>query len=432
MLVRIEDGAFASRLLGDVSAPGIRVRVLGVLRLLRPLDAALEAAARRPVDELDAVVRTVLRTALFEIRGLGIPAPVAGDGAVRLTRHLGRKRASGLVNAVIRRAPRHWDRLMGSADPALRHSHPEWLWKRWMRHFGAEAAEQAMAAAQEAAPLWVWFPDPVMPTRLTARGLELERHPWMPGAWRSVGSDLVGTLRSGEAFAQDPASQLVAHLATVLTPENGRVVDLCAAPGGKVARAARSGVWSTAVAADISPARLRLVGKVVKGCDPPVLRIVQDARLPALGGGRWDTVILDAPCTGTGTLRRHPELRVRLQPDSVSERADLQRLMIDGALELVAPGGVLLYSTCSVEPEENEAHFAEIPDGFEVEDLRLLLPPGTPAIETAAGGVRLLPRSECDGFTMHAVRRVAGAADVVDPRLFAPSFAGERVGNPLS
>ena len=403
-----------------------------MLRLLRPLDAALEAAARRPVDELDAVVRTVLRTALFEIRGLGIPAPVAGDGAVRLTRNLGRKRAAGLVNAVIRRAPRHWDRVMESAGPALRHSHPEWLWERWSRQFGASAAEQAMAAAQEAAPLWVWFPDPMMPARLTDRGLELERHPWMPGAWRAVGSDLVGTLRSGEAFAQDPASQMVAHLAAVLTPENGRVVDLCAAPGGKIARAARSGVWGTAVAADLSMGRLRLAGKAFAGCDPPVLRIVQDARAPAIGSGRWDTVILDAPCTGTGTLRRHPELRARLQPGSVSERAELQRFLIEAALEPVAVGGVLLYSTCSVEPEENEAHFAEIPDGFEIEDLRPILPPGTPVIETAAGGVRLLPRPECDGFTMHALRRVAGTADVVDPRLFAPSFTGERLGNPLS
>ena len=407
LLVRVDDGAFASRLLGEVSAPGVRARVMGVLRLLRPLDAAIEASSRRKVASLDPEVRAALRLGLYEIEGLGVPAPVAGDGAVHLIRRLGRPKASGLVNAVMRRAPAHWDRLVREGDDALRHSHPEWLWRRWVRAFGREAAEQAMAASQLPAPLWVWFTDPEARGRLSnEEGIELHEHPWMPGALRATGSDLVGSLRKGDAYAQDPASQLVAWLTASLTPTDSRVIDLCAAPGGKTARAARDGNWGTAVAADLSLSRLRLCGRIFETGAVEVLRVVQDAARPAVAGKRWDTVVLDAPCTGTGTLRRHPELRYRLQPEDVSDRTGLQVKLLEGAFALVAPGGLLLYSTCSIEAEENEEHFKLLPEGFEVVDLMPSLPQGTPAILTSARGVRLLPQESCDGFTIHALRRL--------------------------
>ncbi len=408
LLVRVEDGAFASRLLGEVSAPGVRARVLGVLRLLRPLDAAIEASSRRKAASLDPEVRVALRLGLYEIKGLGVPAPVAGDGAVHLIRRLGRPKASGLVNAVMRRAPAHWDRLIRQGDDALRHSHPEWLWRRWVRAFGREAAEQVMAASQKPAPLWVWFTDPDASGRLSnEQGIELHQHPWMPGAWRAIGSDLVGSLRKGDAYAQDPASQLVAWLTASLTPTGAEVIDLCAAPGGKTARAARDGVWTTAVAADLSLGRLRLSGRVFETCAGQIFRVVQDASRPAVAEGRWHTVVLDAPCTGTGTLRRHPELRYRLQPDDAGERSALQAQLLGPSLGLVAPGGLLLYSTCSIEPEENEQHFKRLPEGFEMVDLMPGLPEGTPAIRTSAGGIRLMPQESCDGFTIHALRRLA-------------------------
>lgn len=405
LLVRVEDGAFASRLLGDVSAPGVRTRVLGVLRQLRPLDGAIEAASRRKAAGLDPEVRAVLRLGLYEIKGLGIPAAVAGDGAVRLIRSLGRPKASGLVNAVMRRSPGHWDRLLHEGDDAYRHSHPDWLSRRWVQAFGREAAESAMGAAQHPAPLWVWFTDIDAVDRLTSEGIELHEHPWMPGAWRAVGSDLVGSLRSGDAYAQDPASQLVAWLTVRLKPAGGEIIDLCAAPGGKIARAVRDGVWTTAVAADLNLGRLRLAGRVFETCVGRILRMVQDAALPAVLAARWDAVVLDVPCTGTGTLRRHPELRSRLRPEDVGERAALQTKLLGPAFDLVAPGGLLLYSTCSVEPEENEDHFERIPGGFEMVDLAVSLPVDTPAITTSAGGIRLLPQAACDGFTVHALRR---------------------------
>lgn len=405
LLVRVEDGAFASRLLGEVSAPGVRVRVLGVLRLLRSLDGAIEAASRRKLPSIDPEVRAALRVGLYEIKGLGIPAAVAGDGAVRLVRSLGRPKASGFVNAVMRRAPGHWDRLVREGDDAFQSSHPDWLWRRWVRAFGRERAQGAMSAAQLPAPLWVWFTDVDFAGRLVDDGIELYEHPWMPGAWRAVGTDLVGSLRNGDAYAQDPASQLVAWLAVRLNAGEGEVVDLCAAPGGKTARIVRDGSWTTAVAADLSLGRLRLAGRLFGSCAGRILRIVQDAAQPAIAGNRWAAVILDAPCTGTGTLRRHPELRYRLRPEDVADRADLQARLLGAATALVAPGGFLLYSTCSVEPEENEDHFKQIPEGFEMVDLEADLPKGAPGETTSAGGVRLLPQVECDGFTVHALRR---------------------------
>jgi 16S rRNA (cytosine967-C5)-methyltransferase len=138
------------------------------------------------------------------------------------------------------------------------------------------------------------------------------------------------------------------------------------------------------------------------------MRVVQDAMAPSVAPSAWDVVVIDAPCTGTGTLRRHPELRDRLRPEDIGERAALQAGILEAALGLPAPGGVLLYSTCSVEPEENEEHFIRLPEGYERLDLVPHLPSGTPVIETAAGGLRLLPQESCDGFTVHAMRRMTG------------------------
>lgn len=406
MLVRIEDGAFASRLLGEVSARGVRARVLGVLRCLRLLDYSIEAASGRKVTRLDPEVLAILRMGLYEIKGLGIPAPVAGDGAVRLTRSLGKPKASGLVNAVMRRTPDHWDQVVAEGDDGIRNSHPDWLWRRWVENFGRESAESAMASAQQPAPLWVWFFEESTSERLRLQGIDIHQHPWMPKAWRAVGSDLVGSLRSGDAYAQDPASQLVAWLTATLTPSGGRLIDLCAAPGGKTARIARDRELNLAVAADLSLGRLKLAGRTLANCVPRVFRVAQDAASPAVGDGLWDTVVLDAPCTGTGTFRRHPELRYRLRPEDIGDRASLQKKLLGETPKLVAPGGLLVYSTCSVEPEENEGHFEAPLSGFEVVDLLPSLPNGTPAKTTSAGGIRLLPHESCDGFTVHAFRRI--------------------------
>jgi len=343
----------------------------------------------------------VLRLGCFEIQRLGVPAPVATDSMIRLTRRLGKSSAAGMVNAVLRRVGAG-DGSFG-ARPDLEWSHPEWLWLRWTEAFGAEAAERAMAAAQEPAPPWVWFVDERTMIDLEAAGAVFEPHPWCEGAWTATDgrSDLMVGVGRGTAIVQDPSSQLVARIAVGIADGGGHAADLCAAPGGKTALMQRLGHWSVLVAGDRSPAKAARLDRRLEN----ISVMVADATRPALAFGAWDLVLLDAPCSGTGTFRRHPELKWRLAPEAIADAAERQRPMIGAALDLLAPGGVLVYATCSVELEENEGHFENLPEGFDGVALDDHLPEGLPWTATDAGGVRILPHQHGDGFTVHALRR---------------------------
>lgn len=407
LLIRVEGGAYSSRLLAGPVSAGVRARVLGVLRWLRTLDAALSVPARRPLDRFDAEVRATLRIGLYEAVELGVPPPVATDAAVRLVRRLGKASASGLVNAVLRRSLSAWEQVVASAGPDLKLSHPDWLSWRWRRNFGDEAATRAMAANQEPAPVWVWWLRDDARLELADRGIDLEAHPWCPEAWTSADNPaaLLAAVAAADAYVQDPSSQLVAHVARRLAGNGARLADVCAAPGGKLALWSHLGEGSDAVAMDRRLGRVRLMQAIV-GQTGSARLVAGDAARPPLAADSFDIVLVDAPCTGTGTLRRHPELRWRLQAESIEELAAAQRGILAGAVELPATGGVVLYTTCSVEPEENEALLDPTPDGFEPVDLAVTLPEGVPWIPTPAGGIRILPGLDGDGFTMHAVRRI--------------------------
>jgi len=356
---------------------------------------------KRPLARLDPEVRAVLRVGVFEVWQLGVPAPVATDSMIRLTRRLGKSSAAGMVNAVLRRAVVVEDGA--NASPDLRWSHPEWLWRRWAESFGVEAAEGAMAAAQEPAPPWVWFVDDQSKADTEERSVLLESHLWCPGAWTAAEgrSELMAQVPRGVAVVQDPSSQMVARIAVSVVDGRGSAADLCAAPGGKTALMRKLGRWNDLVACDRSPPKALRLSDRLAG----LLVMVADASRPALAVGGWDLVLLDAPCSGTGTFRRHPELKWRLTSEAIADAAVLQRPMIDAAIDLLAPGGVLVYATCSVEPEENEAHFENLPNGVDPVALDDHLPAGLPWTETDAGGVRILPHEYGDGFTVHAVRR---------------------------
>lgn len=401
LLIRVEEGAFASRLLDRDPAPGVRARVLGVLRWQRRLDHRLGPFLKRPLDRLDPEVRVVLRIGCFEGAELGVPGPVATDAMVRLVRRLRKASASGMVNAVLRRALAAPEPERISAD--VKWSHPKWLARRWASSMGAQAAERAMESAQSPARPWVWFATDEARAAVEGSGTTLRSHPWCPSAWTTGDSpgELMRQVEIGGALAQDPSSQMVARIAAAVGGGRGAAADLCAAPGGKTALMSRLGRWDRLIACDRSLAKTARLGRRLRS----IPALTADAGQPPLAESAWDLVLLDAPCSGTGTFRRHPELKWRLDADAVHTAARKQRRLIDAATGLLAPGGVLVYSTCSVEPEENEAHFAELPDGVTRVDLDEILPAGLPWSRTDAGGVRILPHHHGDGFTVHAVTR---------------------------
>jgi 16S rRNA (cytosine967-C5)-methyltransferase len=219
---------------------------------------------------------------------------------------------------------------------------------------------------------------------------------------------LITAVESGAAYAQDPASQLVAHILLGLGEDlqGGRLADLCAAPGGKIALLLSKRRWQLAVAADLQPARLGLVRQLLGSGSSACHLLVEDSEQPSLRPGSWDLVTLDAPCSGTGTLRRHPELRWRLSPSRISRLADTQARLIAGAIELLAPAGILIYSTCSIEPEENQDLLQALPGSIRVEPIDRLMPADAEWHQTSSGGACLLPGADNDGFTIHALRRL--------------------------
>jgi 16S rRNA (cytosine967-C5)-methyltransferase len=407
LLIRVEQGAFSSRLLGGSTPVGVRARLLGVLRWMRALDYVLEPLLSRDLERLDPEVRAALRLGLHETMFMDCPPQLATDGAVHLVRRLRRSSASGMVNAVLRRAAGQWRDRLARAGIDVRLSHPAWLWRRWNAHFGAEQAERAMAAAQEPAATWVWFLAEDVRQSLAAEGAALTPHPWCPGTFATPEDPglLIRVVEQGSAYAQDPSSQLVAHLAVALT-RGSRLLDLCAAPGGKSALMLHLRDWQTAVAADFNLGRTRRMRPLLERLNATTV-VAADARQATFSPGGWDLVLLDAPCTGSGTFRRHPELKWRLGPRRIAEMAAIQRDLLASGLGLLAPRGNLFYSTCSVEPEENEEVVADLPPDFERADLEAVLPEGVPWLPTPAGGVRILPNPDGDGFTMHAVRRLA-------------------------
>jgi 16S rRNA (cytosine967-C5)-methyltransferase len=381
-----------------------------VLRWQRSLSHVLASLVRRRYDRLDAEVRAALEIGLFELIQLGVPPAVATDGAVHLVRKLGKSSAGGMVNAVLRRAPAAWQEQLESAPPDLQLSHPEWLYRRWAEGFGVAAAEQIMTINQQPAATWVWFTDEDVLHRMQMDGAELRPHPWCPGAWCAPdrARDLIAAVESGAAYAQDPASQLVAHLTLGLADgrQGSRLADLCAAPGGKIALLLNQRSWQLAAASDLQPSRLGLVRQLLRRGDSACHLLVADTEQTPLRPGSWDLVLLDAPCSGSGTLRRHPELRWRLTTSRICQLAESQARLIAGAIELLATDGILVYSTCSIEPEENQDLLATLPGSIQVEAIDRLMPADAVWHQTSSGGACLLPGADNDGFTIHALRRL--------------------------
>jgi 16S rRNA (cytosine967-C5)-methyltransferase len=372
-----EEGAFASVLLAE-TLEELRADdralcyelVLGVLRRQLWLDHLISHYAARPLERLDAPVRRALRLGLYQLRFLSrIPARAVVNEAVNLA-HISRVRsAAPFINAVLRRAikePRY-DPAERIAEPLARlcveTSHPLWLIERWTRAFGPEVAEAFARANNEPPPVAFRIVRARAQGRdvleeLRAAGGELVPSLLVPEAWRVGGAGplLRELARAGVVYLQDEASQLAAHLLDVQAGE--RVLDACAAPGSKTSYIAdRSGGAATVYAGDLYEHRLRtlLESAARQGARVPGVIVYDATRALPFAGGSFDRVLVDAPCTGTGTLRRNPEIRWRIRPSDIAELSVRQRAILANAAKTLRERGRLIYSTCSVEPEENEA-----------------------------------------------------------------------------
>jgi 16S rRNA (cytosine967-C5)-methyltransferase len=399
----------------------------GTLRWQGVLDEVIGSAARRDVTSLDPPVRAVLRIGAYQLLHLRTPTHAAVHATVELVRTVAGPKPVGFVNAVLRKVSQaEWDlwvRRLAPGDSrgalAFRYGYPRWIADAFAAALGADDEELAAALAEDR-PVTHLVARPGRITRvdlLAEAGAGAEPGPWSPYAVRlAAGGDpgALASVRSGAAAVQDEGSQLVAlALARAATasasagPE--RWLDLCAGPGGKAALL--QGLLPEGgqlLAADLHPHRARLVaGAQVNHV------VVADGTVPAWPAAAFDRVLLDAPCTGLGALRRRPEVRWRRRPEDIDRLRPLQERLLESALDAVRPGGVVAYVTCSPVPAETTevvaAVMARRPDVTAI-DPHPLLP------EVSDGGpathLQLWPhRHGTDAMFLALLHRRANTAD---------------------
>jgi 16S rRNA (cytosine967-C5)-methyltransferase len=376
-----------------------RELLYGMLRRRAWIDAHLDARVRGGIARLDADLLDLLRLGAAQLLYMeSVPAYAAIAQTVELAKQRHGMGASKLVNAVLRRVDREHESLslpvlteMVSAL-SLSGSHPRWLVARWVERYGADQTRKLLDANNREAPL-IARPYHVVREQLEAMletaGVHVDEAPLVRDSivLSSPVSSLteLGAFRQGLFHLQDPASTLVAQYACV--PTGAVVADVCAAPGGKSIELSRAA--SVVFASDLSFARLaRIVENAHRLEIPSLMPYVADAKQPAIRP--VDVVLVDAPCTGTGTFRRHPDARWRLKISDIAVMSAVQRSILRSAASIVRPGGLLVYSTCSLEPEEND----EQVDQFLAENAgwRLDPPPEgvVPAAVLDAGRLRVL------------------------------------------
>ena len=425
ILRRVEDGAYASVLLAShelqlnsLDRALCHEIVMGVLRWQLWLDRLIEHFTDDRTTNLDPPIRVILRMGLYQLRFLSrIPNSAAVNESVNLVKRARLRSAMGLVNAVLRRATREpeFDPAEGISDALARlsvsASHPRWLIERWAETHGLLEAEKMARANNEPAPTAFR----VIKTRadasevleqLTAAGAQLTRSKIADSAWRIKGANnlLPKLVETGQIYIQDEASQLVAQI--VDAREGQRILDVCAAPGGKTTQIAAGAPDSRVVAGDLHEHRIRTVASLARLQNLNNIHAVTlDALQPLpLNDARFDRVLVDAPCSGTGTLRRNPEIRWRISPADIEDLAGRQKRILENAASAVRPGGRLIYSTCSVEVDENEAvreSFLENNKSFTPVALNI-----DPSLLTSSGAARTWPqRDGTDGFFIAAFQR---------------------------
>lgn len=341
----------------------LRELVYGMLRQRGAIDAILDERVRGGLSRVNVDLIDLMRLGVYQLLHMGsVPAYAAIAQTVELAKARHGIGASKLMNAVLRRIDRERNELTVPVPPdklealAVRYSHPRWIVQRWLSRFGEEGTTVLLMKNNGEAPLVV-RPFGVVREQLEAMlegsGIDVMDAPLARDSIQLGGVislTELGAYRQGLFFVQDPGSTLVTEYASI--PADSVVADLCAAPGGKSLELSRTA--RTVIASDRSLSRLQ---RVRENCD----RLEAKNVLLAVGDGRFpivrevDVVLIDVPCTGTGTFRRHPDARWRLKISDLAVMAALQASILKAAAKAVKPGGLLIYSTCSLEPEENEA-----------------------------------------------------------------------------
>lgn len=389
--------------------------VYGMLRRRGWIDHLLSTRIRGGLARLDVDVADLMRLGAYQLLDMGsVPAYAAIAQTVELVKQRHGLGASKLVNAVLRRLDRERSSLaaelpLDEVDALLvEYSHPRWLVTRWRERWGTDATRALLEANNREAPVIVrpWGVNrEQLATILETSGVLPEDAPLVPDSIRLGGAVNLAELApfvDGRCFVQDPAATLVTHYAAI--PDGAVVADLCSAPGGKSVELSRRA--SLVISADVSVTRLaRLAATQQRLALVHVMPVAFDARRPAITP--VDAVLVDAPCTGTGTFRRHPDARWRLRLSDLAVTAALQRDILRAAAGLVKPGGLLIYSTCSLEPEENDVQV----EAF------LASHPGWTLEPPAAGAV---PASTIDHGFLRVLPHVHGTDGAFAARLRSP------------
>ena len=403
--------------------------VMGTLRWQIALDARIAALLTKPKTQLDLAVRVALRLGAFQLLYLDrIPVYAAIGESVELAKSMGNPFAAGMVNAILRKIaaqpkPKESIAVTNAAEAALAYSHPQWLVERWVQNFGVDHTKLICAYDQQPAPAFVRLLTPDAEQELLQEGIELGPASFLTAVLRVMQGDVSSTaaLRKNLVRMQDEGSQLVAELAG----HGQRILDACAAPGGKMTILAERNHDAAITACDVSKRRLsEMQHRLQKTFSGSQIDFLAADAAQMKWKPEYDLILCDAPCSGTGTLARNPEIRYRLNEDELKRQNSRQVAILSSLMRGLKPGGRLLYSTCSLEPEENEAVVYEClnqQNDFELIRLEgevdrleregILLKHGATKLRETAlidGCLRTLPGvHDCDGFFAALLTRQA-------------------------
>jgi len=398
----------------------LRELVMGSLRWLRRLDHVIESASNRSLRQIEAPLHAPLRVAAYQLLFLDrVPAHAAVHEAVEQAHQLTHRGGASFVNGVLRtiaRAPRLEEWPVSEADPVRRlgieKSHPDFLVARWLERFGRRRAIALLDANNRAKPLHLLaFRDrggrELLAEQLIDEGLEVEPASLSPlGLIVRRGNPFAAAaFQRGDCYVQDEASQAAALIPPPRAGET--VLDAAAAPGGKSFSLLAAEPRVRIAMSDVALARANVLRTNLRRLRRRLPLAVADAGAPPFAR-QFDRVVLDLPCTGTGTLRRHPEIKWRISEEEIGRLSRQALRLLAGAAELVAPGGLLVAITCSLEKEENEeviARFRETQPALSPLPLEALLEDPVAASVTGPGAWRVLTGGDHDGFTVHVLAK---------------------------